>query len=239
MFSIRFHALIQTAASIALFAAAVQSVASAGQVTAPGDPIIGVSATLVGGNSTAATAGFGAGQYPAAESPDKAIDGLYLSGTATKYLNFGDGAQGVSSATKGVGTGFYVTPAVGSSIVNAIQVATANDAPNRDPLTVSLEGSNATGANLGLGNSWTLIQASINLGIGADPGRLVVGPVVTFTNSTAYTSYRVVVQSQRGSENSVQYGEMNLINIPEPASLVTLGLGAASLIGIARRRRTA
>jgi hypothetical protein len=240
MFSARRTAPIKTASCVVFFILAAAS-ASAIQVTAPGDPITGVSATSVGGDGTIATAGLGAGQFPAGEPPANAIDGLFgpTYPPGTKYLNFGAGAQGVSSATKGVGTGFYVTPASGSSVVNAIQVATANDAENRDPLTVSLEGSNATGADLNLGSSWTLIQPSINLGIDSDPGRYTLGPIVPFANSTAYTSYRVLVQSQRGSENSVQYGELNLLFIPEPSSLVSIGVGAAVLLAIARRPRAA
>jgi hypothetical protein len=214
--------------------------ASVIQITAKGDPITGISATVVGGNDTIATAGTGSGQFPAAESPPNAIDQLYMSPyttAGTKYLNFGNGNSGVTSATKGVDTGFYVTPVFGSSVVNAIQMATANDSPNRDPLTVSLEGSNATGANLDLGSSWTLIQSSVNLGIDTDPGRFTLGPLVTFANTTPYTSYRVLVQSQRGVDNSTQYGEMHLLFVPEPASLTLAALGFVSFYLVAGRRR--
>jgi hypothetical protein len=229
----RFLARPQLALAIVVFAAAASAEATVIQITANGDPITGISATTIGGNDTVATAGTGSGQFPAAESPPNAID----QSTGTKYLNFGNGASGVTSATKGVGTGFYVTPVFGSSIANAIKLATANDSPNRDPLTVSLEGSNATGANLDLGSSWTLIQSSINLGIGADPGRLTSGPLVTFANTTPYTSYRVLVQSQRGIDNSTQYSELNLFSVPEPTSLVLAGLGFASFYLVAGRRR--
>jgi hypothetical protein len=237
MFAARLAAPLRLVAFVAFVGVAASSMAQVA-ITAPGDPITGVSATVIGGNSTTATAGFGAGQYPGPEGPGNAIDQLYTMPypPGTKYLNFGAGAQGVTSATKGVGTGFYVTPAVGSSVANAIRVATANDSENRDPLTVSLEGSNATGAALDMGSSWTLIQASINLGIDTDPGRFMLGPVVTFANTTPYTSYRVLVQSQRGVDNSVQYGELNLLNIPEPGTAMLLGMGAMGLIGAARRR---
>jgi hypothetical protein len=119
-------------------------------------------------------------------------------------------------------------------------VATANDAPERDPLTVSIEGSNATGADLALGSSWTPIISSINLGIDTDPGRFILAPVQTIlpAPTTVYTSYRVLVQSQRASANSTQYGELVLhgIVVPEPS---TIALAAAGLIGlvVAVRRR--
>jgi hypothetical protein len=209
------------------------------KITRPGDPIVGIWQTTIGGNSTASTAGTAnAGQYPAGEPPAQAIDGRYLSPygagptQGSKYLNFGTGGgSGVSAITKGVGTGYYVTPAITPSIITGIQVATANDAPERDPLTVSLEGSNATGADLALGSSWTVINPSINLGIDTNPGRFILGPLVSFDNTTPYTSYRVLVQTQRASANSTQYGELNLFAaIPEPS---TIALAAAGLLGLA------
>ena len=239
MLAHRLSVFVRGSASLAIVLA-VSSSAHAVQITSAGDPITGISATAIGGDSTAATAGTGANQYPAGEPPTSAIDQKYqqpYTSAGTKYLNFGAGASNVTSATKGVGTGFYVTPAAGASIANAIQVATANDAAERDPLTVSIEGSNATGAALDLGSNWTLIAALVNLGIDAETPRYTQGPVVSFANTTAFTSYRVLVQSHRGVANSVQYGEMNLFNIPEPASLASLAFGAVSMVAAARRRR--
>jgi hypothetical protein len=175
-------------------------------VTAPGDPIAGFYQATVGGAGTPSTVGSGAGQYLATEAPAGAIDGT----AATKYLNFGNGNSGTSSATKGVGTGFYVTPALGPSIVTGVQVATANDSPNRDPLTVSIEGTNAV-SNFDAGATWTLIADNVNLGINTDPGRQTFGPIIAFANTTAFRSYRVIIKSQRGSDIGVQYGELNLV----------------------------
>ena len=175
-------------------------------VTAAGDAITGFYQGSVGGANVPSGGGTGPGQYPAAEGPANAIDG----NAGTKYLNYGNGDSNTSSATKGVGTGFYVTPALGPSIVTGIQVATANDSPNRDPLTISIEGTNAT-TNLDTGATWTLVADNVNLGIDTDPGRQTYGPVVHFNNTTPYRSYRVIVKSQRGSDNSVQYAEMNLV----------------------------
>jgi hypothetical protein len=180
-------------------------------VTAAGAPTGGFWQASPGGNATASTAGGAAGQYPSTQSPALAIDG----GVSTKYLNFGN--AGGSSATKGVGTGFYVTPANGPTLVTGIQVATANDFPNRDPLTVSVEGTNA-GGNFNSGATWTLIADNVNLGIGTDPGRQTFGPVVRFANTTAYTSYRVIIRSQRGADSAVQYAEMNLVGARDAAA---------------------
>ncbi|HEY7116328.1 MAG TPA: glycoside hydrolase family 76 protein [Tepidisphaeraceae bacterium] len=192
-----------------LYTAAVNLVASP-FVTVPGDPITGFYQASVGVGDTRSTVGSGPGQYLSNEGPAGAIDGA----AGTKYLNFGNGNSSTSTPTKGVGTGFYVTPVIGSSIVTGVQVATANDSPNRDPLSVSIEGTNAT-TNLDAGATWTLIADNVNLGINADPGRQTFGPTVTFPNSTAYRSYRVIIKSQRGSDIGVQYGELNLVGGPD------------------------
>ena len=188
-----------------LHTAALDTVASP-FVTAPGDPVTAIYVATVGGNATRSSAGTGTGQYPSAEGPTRAVDG----NAATKYLNYGNGSSALSSATKGVGTGFYVTPALGPSVVTGIRVATGGDRPNRDPLTVSIEGTNAIG-NFDSVATWTLIADDVNLGINADPGRQAFGPIVRFANSAAYRSYRVIVKSQRGVDNAVQYAEMSLV----------------------------
>lgn len=193
--------------------------------TAAGNAISGFYQGSVGGNHVLSAVGTGAGQYPAAEAPSKAID----RSAASKYLNFGNGSSSVSSPTKGVGTGFCVTPApaFGASLVTGLQVVTAADAPNRDPLVVSIEGTNAT-TNFNLGSTWTLIADGVNLGIDTDPGRQAYGPLVRFDNAIPYRSYRVIVQAQRGSDNSVQYAELNLVGVavdlqpPGPVSAVSV-----------------
>jgi hypothetical protein len=176
--------------------------------TAAGNAVLGFFQGSVGTGDTPSSAGTGGGQYPSTESPANSID----RDGATKYLNFGNGNSSISNTTKGVGTGLIVTPAIGPSIVSAIQVATANDSPNRDPLTVSIEGTNATN-NLNAGSVWSLIADNVNLGINTDPGRQMFGPEISFANTTAYRSYRIIVKSQRGSDNGVQYSEMNLIGV--------------------------
>src|SRR5262249_42234493 len=65
---------------------------------------------------------------PGSEGVKNAIDG-----TQAKYLNF-DSATGTS--------GFIVTPAVGATWVTGVAMQSANDAPERDPKVVTIEGSN-------------------------------------------------------------------------------------------------
>ncbi len=64
---------------------------------------------------------------PDGEDVTKAIDGL----SSTKYLNF-----------KKLNTGFTVTPSTGPSIISAISITTANDSPERDPVSWQIFGSN-------------------------------------------------------------------------------------------------
>ncbi|MDZ4781880.1 MAG: PEP-CTERM sorting domain-containing protein [Planctomycetia bacterium] len=213
---------------VGLFGASVQ----AATIFTPGDPIVAIWNTTASGNSTASTAGTtAAGQYPAGEAAPLAIDGL----STTKYLNFGGGGGGgVSTASKGLGTGFYITPTVTDSIVQSFQFTAANDAPLRDPLSITIEGSN--GGALDQGASWTLIYSGTT-GLDTDPGRFLPGALVPVTgNVTMYDSYRVLVTSQRGVANSVQYADVQFFGVPEPTSIVLAGIAGIALLGFARRR---
>ncbi len=183
-------------AVVAIVVGLVGQARAADPLFAPTDPIVAIWNAGAGADSTDSTAGTAnAGQYPAGEAPALVIDGKM----DTKYLNFGTGGGGgVSSLTKGVGTGFYITPATGSSIAKAFRVSTANDAPERDPLSIIIEGSNATGADLKLGASWATIFTG-DTGLTVDPGRQTAGPQIDFSNAVAYSSYRVLVAGQRAS----------------------------------------
>ncbi len=121
-----------------------------GQITQAGDMIIAIY------NTTAGISVGGVGTCNPNQNASSAIDGL----TSTKYFNFGRPSGQTSTISQpGVGSGFYVTPAISnSSVANGLCFATGNDMPNRDPITITLEGSNATGGvALTLGSSWTLI----------------------------------------------------------------------------------
>ena len=134
---------------------------------------------------------------------------------STKYLSFGncDGYQPTIDC--GVDTGFYVTPQRGPTLLVAIQFTTASDEPGRDPLGVTIEGSNTTSA-LMRGTSWSLIYSG-STGLGKDPGRGTDGPIQCISNNVIwYTSYRVLVTSKRGASNSVQYSEVRLLGQENP-----------------------
>ncbi len=205
----------------------------------PGDQIYGVQENST--NSTATISANGAGgvgsnSYPSGENPGNAIDQ-----TNAKYLNFAG-----TSANTAVGNspGIIVTPAAGGSVLNGVQFQAGNDSPDRDPLTVAIYGSNTNPASgLVAGNTinttgYTLLYSGVS-GLAVDPGRDTFGALVTFANSTSYTTYEVLTTSARDPNQGccIQYDEIGLTsgNVPEPASLGTLAL--AGFGWLARRRR--
>lgn len=88
----------------------------AADVTTPDDNIIGVPNN---------------GNWPGSEGPPLAIN----NDVGTKFLHF-------SGAT--VASGFRVTPPMRQTIVGGMTFTTANDAPDRDPMTFELYGSNVS-----------------------------------------------------------------------------------------------
>ncbi|CAF1550964.1 unnamed protein product, partial [Adineta steineri] len=167
--------------------------------------IYGVYNTTVGSNSLAATVGVSnPGQYPSGQGPSSALDG----NTGTKYLNDGPCGSAASLAVCGVNSGLYFQLST-SVVIVELQICTGDDLPTRDPLTVSLEGSNQTGSALTLGSSWFLIYNG-NSGLQSDPGRMACGTIQLFINAISYTSYRFLVASKRGVDIGVQYSEIYL-----------------------------
>ena len=173
-------------------------------ITRAGDSIVGLYNTTAGGPTGAKN-----GRYSGtAEEPPQAID----NNVNTKYLNFGStGWFGVTASAPGVGTGFYVTPTIrNASIAIALRFATADDEPDRDPLTVTLEGTNFT--SLDLASSWSLIyNGSTGIDPTADPGRRIFVPQQNFSNTIVYRSYRLLITSQRSAAWAVQYAEAQII----------------------------
>ena len=132
--------------NIAFGTAAVVTISA--DVTAPGDPVVGVSATSGSNTSTLATSGFagGANNYPSSESPPNAID----NNSSTKYLNFAK-----------TGVGIIVTAQTNGPLttINGLRMAAANDAPDRDPITITLEGSTDANSTSTLNSTWTTIYS--------------------------------------------------------------------------------
>lgn len=185
----------------------------------------------------------GQSETPGGEPASNAIDGL----SSTKYLNRG-GSPEPPGTNFGVNTGFIVTPTVGTgagefgTIVTSFEITTANDAEARDPSAWELFGTNNAIMSLNEsdgngGETWT----SIDLGTLSLPGaRLTAGGDVAVSNTTAYTSYRMVFTDLKGGAlvrmqiAEIQF-EGTVAAIPEPSSIVMFGLG--SLLMLRRRLR--
>jgi hypothetical protein len=171
-----------------------------------GDPIIGVYNTIAGGS----IGGVNASYSTPSEYPPFAID----NSSSTKYLNYGINVGGLTAYQPGLNTGFYVSPVSSSaSIAIVLLFATANDVPDRDPITVTLEGTNVTSSTaLNLGSSWTLIYSGpTGINSTTDPGRLTYVPQQNFSNTLAFRSYRLLVTSQHGNTSCVQYAVAQIL----------------------------
>jgi hypothetical protein len=153
-------------------------------------------------------AGTGPNTWPANESPEFAINGA-----GQKYLNFGK-----------ENTGFIVVPSLGSTIAQEITFWTANDAVERDPASFQLYGTNemidvfaAPGTDFPLADFTEIFSGNLALpasrngggGTALDPAN---SQTVSFTNSTAYTSYLVLFPTVKtaGTANSMQIAEVAL-----------------------------
>ncbi|CAF4200147.1 unnamed protein product [Adineta steineri] len=167
--------------------------------------IYGIHGTKINQDSQASQSGESHNQYHPSAPPANACDG----DTSTKYLHFGWCQSDQWEVYCGLDTGFYLELKRGASLVTGLQICTANDRESRDPLTVSLEGSNQSGSSLTLGSSWNLIYNGPS-GLETDPGRLTCGIMQLINNSIQYKSYRFLVTSKRDIENSVQYSELKL-----------------------------
>ena len=102
---------------------------------------------------------------------------------------------------------------VGGCVVTGIQFATANDQPTRDPITMALEGSNVANPSLlSQGSSWILIYTGpTGISNTAIPSRTTYVDPQYFSNTVRYTSYRLIMTSQRGYSSNLQYSEAHLL----------------------------
>ncbi len=201
----------------------------------------------IGTVGTAATVN----NWPAAELPASAIDGVNQ-----KYLNFAE-----------FNTGVAVSPAAGAAAPTSIQVWTANDAVERDPISYAIYGTNAAasgapgdsigGLNL-IASGALALPAGRNAPGGATPLNDELSASVSFTNLTSYPTYVVVFPTVNNPDaaNSMQIAEVQLFNaagggifapdnaivggqliIPEPSTAILGGLGLA-LAALGLRRRS-
>jgi hypothetical protein len=117
--------------------------------------------------------------------------------------------------TKPVGVGAYtagnyslgIVSAPNVTVVTGLRLTTANDAPARDPMTFTLEGTLGDPTT----GPWTLI-ASGNTGLSTD--RFATAPDITFANTTPYRAYRILFPTVRDAvaANSMQIAEVALLD---------------------------
>lgn len=163
-----------------------------------------------GNLSYPAALGNGTCNYPIDHDPSACVD--FADTTYLNYGNVGYNTSGMTSSA-GVGTGVITTPQAGASIVQSVQFQAGNDSANRDPLDITLEGSNATGTNLFFGQYWTLLYSGPT-GLAPFIGiRLAWGDLQNFSNTQPFTSYRIIVTSQRGIDYCTEYAEVHLYGI--------------------------
>ncbi len=178
-------------------------------VTSPADTIIRIDGVDDGDGIVSTPGG---DNPPATEGVENVID----DDDATKYLNFLD-----------LESGFQVTlDDYGPAELIGIALTTANDAPGRDPASVTVTGSNN-------GVDWDPIITDLATPL---PDDRFVESEFGFTPETAgpYGTYKVIFPTVKGSDNSMQIGEVRLL--PEPATLALLGVGATAMV-LRRRKR--
>ncbi len=128
---------------------------------------------------------------PNGEEVYRAID----NSTSTKYLNLlaysgGNGNSGVEIALN-----------FGATIITGISITSANDAPDRDPKTYTISGSND-------GINWSAISSG---SVPAFTARFQK-QTITFSNSKAFSKYRVVVPTIASTGSaSMQFSELELL----------------------------
>lgn len=160
-----------------------------------------------------------ASNYPAAENPGNILD----DNPATKYLNFCKRYSGL-----------VVTPAAGAKAVQSFTISTANDGVERDPAAFELYGTNdpvVSGDNSdGSFENWSLV-ASGALALSDERLHVPLVPdeVISFTNATAYTSWRLVFPSVKNdaAANSMQIGDVQFYTGKEGAGDTVLATGDA------------
>jgi hypothetical protein len=130
---------------------------------------------------------------PANEGVENAID----NNPNTKYLNFDK-----------LNAGLTVTPAAGLSVVTGLHFTSANDAPERDPTSYVLSGSN-DGRNF----------VEISRGRIPNFSSRFVTVEVTFTNRAAYSYYRLLFPTIRNAASAVavQIAEVEFLGRVGPA----------------------
>lgn len=153
-----------------------------------------------------ATPGMGAGNYWPANSPNNVFD----SNWTTTFASYGVGNVSTITSFGGLNTGVYLTLSGNPFVLKAFRFITTVASSGRDPMQVTIEGSNHVGSALTLGSSWTLIYNG-STGLDINPGRSQPGLQKTLRNNALpFSSYRFLITERRTNNTCVDYGEIQL-----------------------------
>lgn len=181
-------------------------------LTGKHEVVYGLADTKILQDGMLARPGKGVNNYHNDEVPRYVFD----QNSNTKYTSYGICIWVGTDNYCGLNTGFYVTLQQGLTLLLGIQFTTANNVEVRDPLSITIEGSNATVSALMRGTSWTYIYSG-STGLKMSPGRNTDGVFLCLSANTIwYTSYRVLVTSVRNQSDSVQYSEVKLFGYENP-----------------------
>ncbi|CAF0746324.1 unnamed protein product [Adineta steineri] len=140
--------------------------------------------TTTSHDSLIAKPGSGTGQYISNEGYVNAVD----NGILTKYNSLGARMALSYNDYGGLNTGFYLTFTQLQTRLVGFSIGTANDAPERDPMAITIEG------------------------LTNDPRRNTYGPFQSIPNQAKYTSYRFLVTTKRSASESTQYSEVQFFS---------------------------
>lgn len=146
-----------------------------------------------------------------ANSPPTESVGNAIDGGPAKYLNF-------DMKNDALTAGFAVTPSVGATVINGLTIETANDGPERDPASVTVEGSNDDTITNYSGGSWTLIAAIPN--IPAITNRFF-SRTFLFPNFTPYKHYRwTTLLTAQTNTCCMQVAEVQFLGSGAPKNVI-------------------
>lgn len=161
--------------------------------------------TTAGGNGSLSRPGEGPGTYKHDRPP---IDGMDYN-ILTRYKSYGSCGNNSNASECGINTGLHWIFGSCASLIVGLQFSTGERDQNRDPLTITIEGSNQNSSNLLLGSSWTMIYNG-STGLENVTDRTKYGTVVWMLDNVLwFTSYRLLVTSKRGPSDSVDYADVH------------------------------
>ena len=126
-----------------------------------------------------------------------------------------------------------------------MKLRTANDAPDRDPTSYELYGTNqaiqsVANSTGNLGEVWTLISSGP---LNPPMARQVDFPVVAVNSPANYQSYKLIFPTVRNATtaNSMQIADVQFSTlasqIPEPTTTALVALGLACVAAVRRRKK--